>query len=94
MSSLEGAVVLAAAILAAAGIAVNVWLVTRGFSRAVRVVGHETVDAILGRLGEVQLSVYDIGKDLANYRGELRGELDGIHRRLEYLEQRDRERPT
>lgn len=93
MSALGIAVVLAAAILAAAGIAVNVWLVTRGFSRAVRVLGHEPVDAILGRLSEVQLSVYDIGKDLASFRGELRQELDGIHRRLEFLEARERERP-
>lgn len=87
MPPLGVALVIAAAILAAAGIATNVWLVTR----EVRVVGHETVDAVMGRLSEVQLAVYDVGKDFTEFRQQLRTELDGLHVRLEALEEWKRE---
>ncbi len=65
--------------------------------------GHSEVDRITATIGEVQLtvdrkmdeltsSIGSLHMDMETFRRELRMELDSLHERLEFLEQRDRER--
>jgi hypothetical protein len=73
------AIVLAAVILGGA------LLGFKGFSvhqRTVNELGHSTVDLITTLLGEMQLDLHRLVEDV-----------ESIHRRLEYLEERDRGRP-
>lgn len=59
--------------------------------QVVQTLGHAQVDRITTLIGEVQLSVNEVHMDVETLHREFRKELDDIHRRLEYLEQRDRE---
>ncbi len=49
-------------------------------------------ERLVASIEETKLAVYDMGKQWDEFRRQLRSELDNLHERLEYLEERDRGR--